>query len=517
MYDDEDPGEAPETIENVVDMNAARERLKKGGRPKKTASQEDEEYRNLLAAASEFLDQHQFRECLRQKCYFIRKANGLWIPVSRSHFGSHFPTWGEKFGRAVTNVMHDRGWNYLDCTYTYGTCPKDTFNMLDRSRWIQPDVGEYHWLFDVLIQSLSGNKYENRDHLEHVLAYKYLHPWVYTLPCLLIHGEGGVGKNVLVDLVLYEMLDRQTYSGEAKDVIGDFNGIVKGMGVVMIDEAEADSTCSNALKHRVGRVRLTINDKNIAQYEIDNTALYIISSNKSEGGVWLDRSTADRRYSVLHVLKGQALPYWIAIHEGDLPPDCKYLDKNDPIYRKWYQWMLNEGQSILTDHKQIANWLGALLDKHGDRPHPLPLHGADFKRLMDIQKPMDEKISEAVFTDPDFKFIEKAVLHKGYVLCCQEDGQKGWLKQGKFYERVREWLERNRPDIVEAQIRVTEWQQVSHDPHDDQFAERRPRVWIGADQVQWGGNDNPNRKSTMRKYLREHGYNKFSWIGPDVG
>ena len=80
-------------------------------------------------------------------------------------------------------------------TYTFRQdLPPDMLNLLDQSGWLKPDVGDCHWLFDVLIQSLGGNKIENIEHIKHVLAYKYLYPEAYTLPCLVIHGEGGLAK-----------------------------------------------------------------------------------------------------------------------------------------------------------------------------------------------------------------------------------------------------------------------------------------------------------------------------------
>jgi hypothetical protein len=43
-----------------------------------------------------------------------------------------------------------------------------------------------------------------------VIAYKYMHPEEFRLPCLLIHGEGGIGKNLLVDKILHLIFDGQT-------------------------------------------------------------------------------------------------------------------------------------------------------------------------------------------------------------------------------------------------------------------------------------------------------------------
>lgn len=487
--------------DNVVDLDA-----KRNEKRRKNQSDKENEFEDLLAAADEWLNENPIREVLKLRCYFVQKSNREWIAVKRANFSSHWPEWSDKFAKAVTHCLRARGWAYLDATYTYASCPSDTFNMLDRSGWILPDEGEYHWLFDVLMQSLSGNKPENLEHLEHVLVHKYLNPWAYTLPCLLIHGEGGVGKNVLVDIALYKLFDEQTYSGRPANVIGDFNGTLKGKAVVMINEADSESTNTDELKNTFQSARLTINEKGISQYQVDNTPLYIISSNKTDGGVWLDRSEADRRYSVLHVKKGQSLAYWLALHAGDIPSDQKFLDKTDPIFVKWQQWMLNEGGKILADPHNIANWFGAMFLRHADKPHPLALHGEDFNRLMDIQKPMLERICEAVFSDPDFQHIERKTMHRAYVLLCEQDGQRGHLKQAKFYERVRELAERQWPHLIETQVNV-------HDPVTSR--DTRPEVWIPAAKVQRGGQGQQKHRSTTSKYLCETGY-KTTWVGPEV-
>jgi hypothetical protein len=184
-----------DTNSNVVKLDHHRNK-------NKTKPEQDTD--DLLAAAGQFLDANPMREVLRLGCYFLQRADGAWFAVKPGHLGGHFPEWSQsKFRVAVTMKLQERHWTYNDVTYSFRQdLPSDMLNLLDRSDWLQPDVGAYHWIFDVLVQSLGGNKAENIDHLQCVLAYKYLHPEAYTLPCLMIHGEGGVGKNLLVNHVL---------------------------------------------------------------------------------------------------------------------------------------------------------------------------------------------------------------------------------------------------------------------------------------------------------------------------
>jgi Family of unknown function (DUF5906) len=411
---------------------------------------------DLLVAADQFLEANPMREVLRLGCYFLKRADGSWFPVKPGHLVSHFPEWSQpKFRVAVTMKLQERGWTYNDVTYTFRRdLPPDMLNLLDRSGWLKPDVGEYHWVFDVLVRSLGGNKAENMEHIKHVLAYKYLYPEAYTLPCLMIHGEGGVGKNLLVNHVLGIIFDGQTTSTASANVIGNFNSTLKGRTVVLLDESMADKVDGDALKIVLGNATITINEKNVAHYDADNTPLYLISSNDSEGGLYLDRSNADRRYSVMLVEQNETLDYWIALHEGWIADDM-HDDRCEAACRRAKQWMHDQGFAILTDRQQIACWLGHLLLTYGELPHPTPLHGADFKRLMGIQKPVKERIVEAVFNDPGFTHIEKKVLYKAYRLLSDESGHRGKVRDHGFYAFVETWLKSNkRTDIGEKRERM---------------------------------------------------------------
>jgi hypothetical protein len=411
---------------------------------------------DLLMAADQFLDANPIREVLRPGCYFLKRADGSWFAVKPGHLTAHFPEWCQsKFRTAVTTRLQERGWTYNDVTYTFRrSLPPDMLNLLDQSGWLLPVAGDYHWIFDVLVRSLGGNKAENMEHIKHVLTYKYVYPEAYTLPCMMIHGEGGVGKNLLVNHVLGIIFDGQTTSTASANVIGNFNSTLKGKTVVLLDESMAEKVNSEALKIVLGNATITVNEKNVAHYDADNTPLYLISSNDSEGGLYLDRSNADRRYSVMRVEQNETLDYWIARHQSWITEDTP-SDGREVACRRAKQWMHDDGFAILTDRHQIACWLGHLLLTYGELPHPTPLHGSDFRRLLNIQKPVKERIVEAVFNDADFAHIEKKVLYKAYRLLSDESGHRGKLRDHVFYAFVATWLKANkRSDIGEKRERM---------------------------------------------------------------
>jgi hypothetical protein len=437
------------------------------------------------------------REVLRLGCYFVKTASGQWIPIKKDHFASHYPEWNAKFARAVTHVMADRGWNYHDATYTFREPPPDVLNLMDKSNWLKPEMGRYHWLFDVLVHSIGGGKEENIDHIKHCIAYKYLHPEAYTIPNLVIHGEGSIGKGLMIDFVLKAVFGGATLTDMAENICsGGFNSSIKAMVVACVDESMKDRTDANKMKRFAGNPYITINEKNIPAFQADNLIWYwIVSNEKETAGIWLDRSHADRRYSVLHVEQGLTLEYWIASAKGWLEDGCSAEEYATQTTRA-KQWMFSEGIKHLTDPKEISHWLNSLIEEYGNREHPVALHGADYHRLMGVQRRVDERIIEAVFTDPDFTHIRKTALYDGFKACALISGQRGTVLDSVFYQKVTDWL-KQRPDL-----KIAEKRQVQKTGH----GERKFTIWYDT-----------TRPDHVRAVDNTDHYLHFKdWVGPEV-
>ena len=347
--------------DNVHDLGAYRE-----AKRRKTQSEKERDHEDLLEAADAFLDQNPMWEVLKLGCYYKRRMDGTAIPVKADYLKRHHTVWNAKFEKAITFRLEERGWTYNDATYSFrADLPSDMLNLLDRSRWIEPRAGKYHPIFDMLCWSIGGGKDENVEHLRHCIAHKYLHPEDYTIPNLVIHGEGGGGKNLMVNVVLKRVFDGATFSAESDNVVGQFNNLIAGKALVMIDESMASKTSASKMKLIAGNPFVTVNPKNVPQFEADNTAWYWVGSNEKEsGGIWLDRSNADRRYSVFHIEDGHTLTYWIALSKDWITPNYN-SDQYEEASAKAKRWLDNEGLKHLQDRTQIAAWLHALIEKYG--------------------------------------------------------------------------------------------------------------------------------------------------------
>ena len=478
--------------ENVYDFNAAKQ--KKPGRSKKTQEDQADGFRDLIAEAEQFLKEHPMWHVLRQGVYYKRRADGEPMPIRAEYLQRHHAVWNTKFARAVTFVMEQNGWAYNDVTYSFSEVEDDILNLMDRTMWITPEPGEYHPVYDWLTHAVGGGKPEAVDHLRHCIVHKYLHPEDYTLPAMVIFGEGGAGKNVMVNHVFKRLFKGRSLSAESDHITGQFNALVAGQVIVMIDESMADRTSGSKTKLLIGNRSFVANPKGLQPFECENTAWYWIGSNEKEnGGIWLDRSHADRRYSVIHIEDGMTLEYWVAANQGWMPFQDYTDDQHAAGTKLAAKWLKDEGIKHLTDPKQIAAWLHRLITEYGERDAPRALHGADYQKLLGVQERVYDRIIKAVFCDEDFTHISKRTLYKGYEMCSKEAGEKGKILDSVLFAKAESFLKKHK---------------MGH------IVQDRPRQDTGRHMI-WKDNRLPDFKFKIDNtgtYINEFG----KWIGPEI-
>ncbi|MCJ8322213.1 MAG: DUF5906 domain-containing protein, partial [Colwellia sp.] len=273
--------------------------------------------------------------------------------------------------------------------------PSYILNRFRRDHWVTPKQGEYHSVFDILIRSLGDNKTENMLHLMQVIAWKYLYPEDYTLPCIVIYGEGGAGKNTLVERVLGTLFGKQQVIAIRQEQMRNFNGLIAGMVAVLLDEASSDKANMDQLKAMIGQESLVIDPKYGKNYRADNIALYFTGGNGALGAIYLGRDQSDRRFSILQVDRS------IIDHVMEVEA---IEDRQEAV--SWW----NESKHLLEDKDQLAMWLHHILQKvDGLTTTPSALHGQDFEALMAAQAGPLEWIVEHVFDHPKFKYIDHKI------------------------------------------------------------------------------------------------------------
>ncbi len=312
--------------------------------------------------------------------------------------------------------------------------PSYILNRFRRDHWVTPKEGEYHPVFDILIRSLGDNKTENMLHLIQVIAWKYLYPEDYTLPCIVIYGEGGAGKNTLVERVLGTLFGKQQVIAIRQEQMRNFNGLISGMVAVLLDEASSDKANMDQLKVMIGQESLVIDPKYGKNYRADNIALYFTGGNGALGAVYLGRDQSDRRFSILQVDRSII----------DHVMEVEAIDDRQEAVNWW-----NESKHLLEDKNQVAMWLNHILKSVDDlTTTPSALHGQDYEALMAAQAGPLEWIVEHVFDHPDFKFISHEIPYELYVIKAKEYGTKNPMGKQTFDAKLKEVIRKKHPELI---------------------------------------------------------------------
>lgn len=378
-----------------------------------------------------------------RELYYIQASNrfyeylpkrGTWESFSVESMKTRYAILrkAEAFELFTDELLKNKMFNNI--VSTFKDIGDDLLNLMRRDHWMTPKKGQHSKWFDYLIQSLGGNKQENMDHIERVLGWKYLHPEEYQLPCMVIYGQGGVGKNELLTVLSKVYGGSQVTTVNFNNIGGAFNSVLAGKTVVFIDEMADDKADMNIMKQTVGNEMLQINEKFIKPYDCYNTALYMCGTNSPTGAIRLANDSSDRRWSIMKVERN--LIDWIAKGEG-----CTY----DQAIAVWKA----EGQPTINDPEQIAVWLNHILTKWKSAGQPVELHGEDFRELVQIQKSVQDLVCDEILLDPAFTHITLQMLYGVYKETVIEDNPRGYvLGKQHFTQAVLKYIKDNNMGIL---------------------------------------------------------------------
>ena len=225
------------------------------------------------------------------------------------------------------------------------------------------------------------------------------------------------------------------------------------------NEKEQDDVSPSAIKNALHQERIVVEKKGIDGFQADNLSLIFIFSNRKDGGVWLDRSDADRRMSLIYVPKQEprlTLRHHIAQRFG--------LSESEA-----YKWLKEVALPVYASKHEVAKWLGHLFLTCDLSTQPTAFHGASYDDVMERQKPFFEQFCEAVFLDRmidgkqyTFDYINETIAYAGYAALCKSlNNGRGIMGIRTFRPDLRDWLAEHAPHIV----RKEKWQGYNREDH----------------------------------------------------
>lgn len=148
----------------------------------------------------------------------------------------------------------------------------------------------------------NGNE-EYYNYLVKWMAHLIQKPHVKTGVALVMKSKPGGGKGITVN-PLMEIMGLKYFAqpSDQNDVLGNFNGILKGVLLLYLDELAwgGDKSAAGKLKKIITETIMTINQKGVPTYAIKNFMNTIISSNEE----WVVPAIpGERRYFVLQLLE----------------------------------------------------------------------------------------------------------------------------------------------------------------------------------------------------------------------
>jgi len=305
---------------------------------------------------------------------------------------------------AFDNVLNSLQRKKLKTILSFDRSVPDMYlNLMRTDHWLKPEKGsEVHPLWDVLLNSVSGDDPAAREQIERMIAWSYLNPASTMKNVGVLYGAGGTGKGLLVNNVLGTIYGPQNVSVGIENVTGKFNGSIKFATNVLIDETVASYSDSGGLKRIFGNTTIQYDVKYGQQTEGPQDKQFWMTSNEVVGAVLLSGDGSDRRYSVIK--SDISLRDRMMLLED-------ITDQDEAT--KYVQACV---ESVWTNKKEVAIWLNSIIEKYKGQAKPSYYHGPAYTELLEVQKTSFENYLDDIAAWDKFEFISREALHQIYQL-----------------------------------------------------------------------------------------------------
>jgi len=179
-------------------------------------------------------------------------------------------------------------------------------NLLDEEKIILPSdnplLNEY---IKELIDNVCGHKKENIEYLHKAILYKYVNINDFTIPSIVFYWVWWSGKWTFIALLSTIFWEDNILSNLwQRDISSSFD-TYKGQKIavefaeISTNNTNSDMKILNKLKNIIWAEKITINEKWVQPYQIDNIAWFFISSNSNKPLQLDDRDKWNRRFTII--------------------------------------------------------------------------------------------------------------------------------------------------------------------------------------------------------------------------
>ena len=183
-----------------------------------------------------------------------------------------------------------------------GKCERQQYNLwcgFDYANTGECDISKIQHVLDHIYNIWADGNEKTYNYIIGWFARMLQTPWDKNGICLVLKSIPGVGKTSVVDL--FNKIIGKKYSislSNFKLILGDFNGDAEGKILVNLNETGMwyDKKMAGAFKEFITDSHITINQKNIKSYTINNYANCIITTNEDH---IVGISAKDRRFNII--------------------------------------------------------------------------------------------------------------------------------------------------------------------------------------------------------------------------
>lgn len=235
------------------------------------------------------------------------------------------------------NLVYKKGW-------------KDwCYNLLDESKILKPSNNPMlDKNIDTLISNVCWYKQENIDYLHKAILYKYINLNDFTIPAVVLYGKWWSWKWTLMSLLETIFCKDNVLSNLWQRDLSWFDvyrwwKLVVEFAEIATNNTHSDIWILNKLKNIIWAWEITINEKWVRQYQIDNIAWFFISSNSNKPLQLDDKDKGNRRFTIIK--SNSALENWKEINEA-------VRDKE--IVSNYLAWLYENFPEVLEYRNLIA-------------------------------------------------------------------------------------------------------------------------------------------------------------------